>query len=235
MAMSMKEKASNSHVKTEWPAALKAEFAREAETAERLRRLRASLRDRQAARVDHPAQARRAHRLPSPRAELFLDVGERRARAPAPDGRHHDRIHLLSGRDAPRDYGAGEFKVHDLENLGEQDMIFMTVEFDRGLGEQAAAGSGNRAAEGGVTPYTLVPAKAGPMYLNWLPQPMAARTRRNHESIEERRELRVPSSGRTCATNWSGRTITMQPRSRSMPRMVKMSWPLFRSAQKIFS
>ena len=31
MAMTMKEKASASHVKTEWPAALKAEFAREAE------------------------------------------------------------------------------------------------------------------------------------------------------------------------------------------------------------
>ncbi len=26
-------------------------------------------------------------------------------------------------------YGAGEFKVHDLENIGDQDMIFMTVEF----------------------------------------------------------------------------------------------------------
>ena len=26
-------------------------------------------------------------------------------------------------------YGAGEFKVHDLENLGDQDMVFMTVEF----------------------------------------------------------------------------------------------------------
>jgi hypothetical protein len=25
-------------------------------------------------------------------------------------------------------YGAGEFKVHDLENLGDEDMIFMTVE-----------------------------------------------------------------------------------------------------------
>src|SRR4029079_14303890 len=31
MAMTMKEKASQSHVKTEWPAALKTEFAREAE------------------------------------------------------------------------------------------------------------------------------------------------------------------------------------------------------------
>ena len=26
-------------------------------------------------------------------------------------------------------YGPGEFKVHDLENLGDKDMIFMTVEF----------------------------------------------------------------------------------------------------------
>ena len=26
-------------------------------------------------------------------------------------------------------YGAGEYKVHDLENIGDSDMIFMTVEF----------------------------------------------------------------------------------------------------------
>jgi quercetin dioxygenase-like cupin family protein len=26
-------------------------------------------------------------------------------------------------------YGAGEFKVHDLENLGDKEMVFMTVEF----------------------------------------------------------------------------------------------------------
>ncbi|MBI3703576.1 MAG: hypothetical protein HY244_06970 [Rhizobiales bacterium] len=26
-------------------------------------------------------------------------------------------------------YGAGQFKVHDLENLGDREMIFMTVEF----------------------------------------------------------------------------------------------------------
>src|SRR5256885_1881501 len=31
MAMTMKEKSANTHVKTEWPAALKTEFAREAE------------------------------------------------------------------------------------------------------------------------------------------------------------------------------------------------------------
>jgi beta-alanine degradation protein BauB len=26
-------------------------------------------------------------------------------------------------------YAAGEFKVHDLENIGDQDLVFMTVEF----------------------------------------------------------------------------------------------------------
>jgi quercetin dioxygenase-like cupin family protein len=26
-------------------------------------------------------------------------------------------------------YGPGEFKVHDLENLGDKDMVFMTIEF----------------------------------------------------------------------------------------------------------
>ena len=26
-------------------------------------------------------------------------------------------------------YGAGQFKVHDLENLGDREMVFMTVEF----------------------------------------------------------------------------------------------------------
>ena len=26
-------------------------------------------------------------------------------------------------------YGAGEYKVHDLENLGDKEMVFMTIEF----------------------------------------------------------------------------------------------------------
>jgi hypothetical protein len=26
-------------------------------------------------------------------------------------------------------YGAGEYKVHDLENIGDDDLVFMTVEF----------------------------------------------------------------------------------------------------------
>ena len=38
------------------------------------------------------------------------------------------------GRDAPGEtrhetYGPGQFKVHDLENLGDKEMVFMTIEF----------------------------------------------------------------------------------------------------------
>ena len=35
----------------------------------------------------------------------------------------------IPGETRHETYGAGEHKVHDLENIGEQDMIFMTVEF----------------------------------------------------------------------------------------------------------
>ncbi len=34
-----------------------------------------------------------------------------------------------SGETKHESYGQGEFKVHDLQNLGDQEMIFMTVEF----------------------------------------------------------------------------------------------------------
>ena len=41
-------------------------------------------------------------------------------------------------------YGAGEFKVHDLENLGDKDMVFMTIEFLRQRQQADAAAGGVR-------------------------------------------------------------------------------------------
>ena len=35
----------------------------------------------------------------------------------------------IPGETRHETYGAGEFKVHDLENIGDKDMTFMTVEF----------------------------------------------------------------------------------------------------------
>ena len=36
---------------------------------------------------------------------------------------------IAPGETRHETYGKGEFKVHDLENLGDKDMVFMTVEF----------------------------------------------------------------------------------------------------------
>ena len=34
-----------------------------------------------------------------------------------------------TGETRHESYGRGQFKVHDLENLGDKEMVFMTIEF----------------------------------------------------------------------------------------------------------
>jgi len=60
----------------------------------------------------------------------------------------HGRQHLHDGTTveyayAPGEtrhetYGPGEFKVHDLENIGDREMVFMTVEFLDGANKPLA-------------------------------------------------------------------------------------------------
>jgi quercetin dioxygenase-like cupin family protein len=53
------------------------------------------------------------------------------------DGRGRQHVHdgttveytYAPGETRHETYGRGEFKVHDLENLGDKEMVFMTVEF----------------------------------------------------------------------------------------------------------
>jgi hypothetical protein len=78
-------------------------------------------------RVDHPPRPRRAHSH-----RHVLDYFGHLCSADAPPARarrHHGRIHLRAGETRHETYGKGEFKVHDLENLSDKDMVFMTVEF----------------------------------------------------------------------------------------------------------
>ena len=128
MAMSMKEKTSNSHVNVEWAPALKAEFAHEAE------------------RPNGCVGSELLSETEKTRVWMIrLKPGERIG-----FHRHvlnyfwtsvtggHGRQHLMDGTTIEysyfpgetrhETYGPGEFKVHDLVNLGDQDMIFMTVE-----------------------------------------------------------------------------------------------------------
>src|SRR4029077_17556848 len=252
MAMTMKEKAANTHVKTEWPAALKAEFAREAE------RPNGCVGSELLSETDK-LRVWTIRLKPGERIGFHLHVLNyfwavvNGARV---------RLQLLDvstveysyhpGETRHETYGPGEFKVHDLENLGDQDMIFMTVESIEGSANKPLAVPETvrlKAAESRAPP--LVPAKAGTQSQeldsrlrgnergSWKRHSAAAAVAARSATIMKRSKnaasCAAPSSGRTCATNWSGRTTTMQPRSRSMPRMVKMSLPLFGSAQNIFS
>ena len=51
-----------------------------------------------------------------------------------------------SGETRHESYGLGEFKVHDLENIGDGDMVFMTVEFLDSANAPLALPEGIRAA-----------------------------------------------------------------------------------------
>ena len=56
---------------------------------------------------------------------------------PSSGGRGRQHVHdgttveytYQPGETRHETYGAGEFKVHDLENLGDKEMVFMTIEF----------------------------------------------------------------------------------------------------------
>ena len=129
MAMSMKEKASNSHVNVEWTAALKQEFAREAERpngcvgsellseTDRLRVWTIRLK---------PGERIGFHRHVL--NYFWTAVNGGRGRQHLMDGTTVEHSYF-PGETRHETYGAGEYKVHDLENLGDQEMIFNTIEF----------------------------------------------------------------------------------------------------------
>ena len=139
MAMSMKEKPANTHVKTEWPAALTAEFAREAERpngcvgsellseTDKLRVWTIRLK---------PGQRIGFHRHVL--NYFWTSVNGGRGRQHLMDGTTIEYSYY-PGETRHETYGAGEFKVHDLVNLGDHDMIFMTVESIEGSANKPLA------------------------------------------------------------------------------------------------
>jgi quercetin dioxygenase-like cupin family protein len=128
MAMTMKDKAAHTQVKTEWPAALKTEFAREAEKpnacvgSELL-----SETDKTRVWMIRLAPGERIGFHRHVLNYFWTSVNGGRGRQHLMDGTTVEYSYY-PGETRHETYGAGEFKVHDLENLGDQDMIFMTVE-----------------------------------------------------------------------------------------------------------
>jgi quercetin dioxygenase-like cupin family protein len=129
MAMTMMDKAAVSKDRSEWPAALKAEFEREAENPngcvgsefvsenDRVRVWTIRLK---------PGQRFGFHRHV---LDYFWSaVSGGRGRQHLMDGSTVEYTYQ-PGETRHESYGPGEFKVHDLENIGDKDMVFMTVEF----------------------------------------------------------------------------------------------------------
>jgi beta-alanine degradation protein BauB len=139
MAMTMKEKGSISRVKTEWPAALKTEFAHEAE------RPNGCVGSELLSETDKtrvwmirltPGQRIGFHRHVL--NYFWTSVNGGRGRQHLMDGTTVEYSYY-PGETRHETYGAGEFKVHDLENLGDDDMIFMTVESIEGSANKPLA------------------------------------------------------------------------------------------------
>jgi quercetin dioxygenase-like cupin family protein len=128
MAMSMKEKPSNSHVNVEWAPALTQEFAREAERpngcvgSELL-----SETDKTRVWIIRLAPGERIGFHRHVLNYFWTSVNGGRGRQHLMDGTTVEYSYY-PGETRHETYGSGEFKVHDLENLGGEDMIFMTVE-----------------------------------------------------------------------------------------------------------
>src|SRR3954447_13589729 len=137
MAMSMKEKASQTHVKTEWPAALKTEFAREAE------RPNGCVGSELLSETDTTRvwmiRLAAGERIGFHRHVLnyfWTSVNGGRGRQHLMDGTTVEYSYY-PGETRHEIYGPGEFKVHDLENLGADERIFMTVESIEGSANKA--------------------------------------------------------------------------------------------------
>jgi beta-alanine degradation protein BauB len=129
MAMSMKEKASNSHINVEWPAVLKQEFAREAE------RPNGCVGSELLSETDKlrvwTIRLKPGERIGFHRHVLdyfWTAVTGGRGRQHVHDGTTVEYTYA-PGETRHETYGPGQFKVHDLENLGDKDMVFMTIEF----------------------------------------------------------------------------------------------------------
>jgi hypothetical protein len=129
MAMTMLDKKAVLSHDTEWPAAIKAEFEKEnknpngcvgTELLSETDKVRVWI-----------IRLKPGERVGFHRHVLdyfWTSVNGGRGRQHLMDGSIIEHTYA-AGETRHESYGPGEYKVHDLENLGDQDMIFNTIEF----------------------------------------------------------------------------------------------------------
>jgi quercetin dioxygenase-like cupin family protein len=129
MTMTMMDKATDRSERSAWPADIAAEFEREKKApnpcvgtelvseSERVRVWMIRL---------QPGQRIGFHRHVLD--YFWTSVSGGRGRQHVHDGTTVEYTYA-PGETRHETYGPGQFKVHDLENLGDKDMVFMTIEF----------------------------------------------------------------------------------------------------------
>jgi beta-alanine degradation protein BauB len=146
MALSMMDKQSAKLEKIAWPAEIKAEFEREAKNPNPCvgtRLLSENERCRVWTITLKPGERVGFHRHVLD--YFWTAVTPCRGRQHLMDGSTVEYTYA-AGETRHESYGPGEFKVHDLENIGDADMIFMTVEFLNSANKPMAVPDGVRAA-----------------------------------------------------------------------------------------
>lgn len=129
MALSMKEKSSQFHGNAPWPDALKAEFERERANPNGCVGS-ALISENERVRV-WTIRLKPGERFGFHRHVLnyfWSAIAAGRGRQHLMDGTTVEYTYQ-PGETRHESYGPGEYKVHDLENIGDSDLVFMTVEF----------------------------------------------------------------------------------------------------------
>ena len=129
MALTMLDKKAAVEDRSEWPADIKAEFERESRShngcvgTELL-----SETDKVRVWIIRLAPGERVGFHRHVLDYFWTSVSGGRGRQHVHDGTTVEYTYQ-PGETRHETYGAGEFKVHDLENLGDKEMVFMTIEF----------------------------------------------------------------------------------------------------------
>ncbi len=129
MALTMLDKAAEKKDKSQWPAEIAAEFERERNNPNPcVGSVLLSENERTRVWMIRLAPGERIGFHRHVLDYFWTAVSGGRGRQHVHDGSTVEDTYA-PGEPRHESYGAGEFKVHDLENLSDREMIFMTVEF----------------------------------------------------------------------------------------------------------
>jgi quercetin dioxygenase-like cupin family protein len=129
MTLTMVDKKADSSVKADWPPEIAAEFEREKQNPNPcVGSVLVSETDRVRVWMIRLAPGERIGFHRHVLDYFWTSVSGGRGRQHVHDGTTVEYSYA-AGETRHETYGAGEFKVHDLENLGDKEMVFMTIEF----------------------------------------------------------------------------------------------------------